>query len=118
MHWRKFKNPVETADLCPLSWGSRPPAVESSIVVEDAVENRGLYRVFVSRWFDIGSEKKRKQNVRRIVPGFGGGGFCLCVLFSPIRNDPQRTHKQLFDTRPVPGQSPKIVYVYVLSFRD
>ena len=28
---------------------SGPPAVESSIAVEDAVENRGLYRVFVSR---------------------------------------------------------------------
>ena len=28
-----------------------PPAVESSIAVEDAVENRGLYRVFVSRLF-------------------------------------------------------------------
>ena len=27
------------------------PAVESSIAVEDAVENRGLYRVFVSRLF-------------------------------------------------------------------
>ena len=30
---------------------SGPPAVESSIAVEDAVENRGLYRVFVSRLF-------------------------------------------------------------------
>ena len=28
-----------------------PPAVESSIAVEDAVENRGHYRVFVSRLF-------------------------------------------------------------------
>ena len=28
-----------------------PPAVETSIAVEDAVENRGLYRVFVSRLF-------------------------------------------------------------------
>ena len=28
-----------------------PPAVESPIAVEDAVENRGLYRVFVSRLF-------------------------------------------------------------------
>ena len=27
------------------------PAVESSIAVEDAVENCGLYRVFVSRLF-------------------------------------------------------------------
>ena len=29
-----------------------PPAVESSIAVEDAVENRRLYRVFVSRLFE------------------------------------------------------------------
>ena len=29
---------------------SGPLAVESSIVVEDAVENRGLYRVFVSHF--------------------------------------------------------------------
>ena len=28
-----------------------PPAVESSIAVEDAVENRGPYRIFVSRLF-------------------------------------------------------------------
>ena len=28
-----------------------PPAVESSIAVEDAVENRGLYRVFFLRLF-------------------------------------------------------------------
>ena len=30
------------------------PAVESSIAVEDAVENRVLYRVFVSRLFQRG----------------------------------------------------------------
>ena len=28
-----------------------PPAVESSIAVDDAVENRGLYRILVSRLF-------------------------------------------------------------------
>ena len=28
-----------------------PPAVESSIVVEDAVENRSLYRIFVLHVF-------------------------------------------------------------------
>ena len=33
---------------------SGPPAVESSIAVENAVENRGLYRVFVSRLFSKG----------------------------------------------------------------
>ena len=31
-----------------------PPAVESSSAVEDAVENRSLYRVFVSRLFSRG----------------------------------------------------------------
>ena len=34
-------------------------------------------------------------------------------FFSPIRNDPKKTHKQIFGTRPVPGQSCKFVYVYV-----
>ena len=43
----------------------------------------------------FGSEKKhikkktRKQNFHGIVPGFWGG-FCLCVFFSPIRNDPKK----------------------------
>ena len=65
-----------------------------------------------------GSEKKhikkktRKQNFHGIVLGFWGG-FCLCVFFSAIRNDPKKTHKQNFGTRPVPGQSRKCVYVYV-----
>ena len=34
-----------------LTQAQWPPAVETSIAVEDAVENRGLYRVFVSRLF-------------------------------------------------------------------
>ena len=34
-------------------------------------------------------------------------------FFSPIRNDPKKTHKQIFGTPPVPGQSRKFVYVYV-----
>ena len=40
-------------------------------------------------------------------------------FFSPIRNDPKKTHKQIFGTQPVPGQSRKFVYVYVffLSLR-
>ena len=33
---------------------SGPQTVESSIAVEEAVENRGLYRVFVSRLFEQG----------------------------------------------------------------
>ena len=34
------------------SWGFPTPAVESSIAVEGAVENRGLYRVSVSHLFE------------------------------------------------------------------
>ena len=38
-------------------------------------------------------------------------------FFSPIRNDPKKkkknSHKQLFGTPPVPGQSRKFVHVYV-----
>ena len=37
-------------------------------------------------------------------------------FFSPIRNDPKKTHKQIFGTHPVPGQSRKFVYVYVFFF--
>ena len=40
------------------------------------------------------------------------GGFCLCV-FLHHGNDPRKTHKQNFATHPVPGQSPKFVYVCV-----
>ena len=43
----------------------------------------------------------------------------MCI-FSPIRNGPKKTHKQIFGTHPVPGQSCKFVYVYVffLSLND
>ena len=34
-------------------------------------------------------------------------------FFSPIRNDPKKTHKQYFGTHPVPGQSRQSIYVYV-----
>ena len=44
----KMKIALELAIFREPQW---PPAVESSIAVEDAVENRGLYRVFVSRLF-------------------------------------------------------------------
>ena len=37
-------------------------------------------------------------------------------FFSPIRNDPKKTHKQNVGTHPVPGQSRKFVYVYVYVF--
>ena len=35
------------------------------------------------------------------------------MCFSPIRNDPIKTHKQILATHLVPGQSRKFVYVYV-----
>ena len=35
------------------------------------------------------------------------------MFFSPIRNDPKKTHKQIFGTHPVPGQSRKFFYVCV-----
>ena len=45
-------------------------------------------------------------------------GNFVYVFFSPIRNDPKKTHKQLVGTHPVPGQSRKFVYVYVFFFSD
>ena len=45
------KTACKSKDACTNQDLSGPPAVESSIAVEDAVENRGLYRVFVSRLF-------------------------------------------------------------------
>ena len=56
-------------------------------------------------------KKARKHNFHGIVPGFWGG-FCY-LFFSPTRNDPKKTHRQIFATNPVPGQSRKFVYVYV-----
>ena len=41
----------QTSISCKAGEAQWPPAVESSIAVEDAVENRGLYRVFVSSLF-------------------------------------------------------------------
>ena len=55
-------------------------------------------------------EKTHKQNFHGIIPGLGGGGQSVYVFFSPIGNDPKKTHKQLFGTHPVPGQSRTFVY--------
>ena len=67
----------------------------------------------------LGSEKKKKETRKHSfhgnVPGFGGE-FCLCVFFSPIRNDLKKTHKHNFATRPILGQSHKLVYVFVFFF--
>ena len=60
-------------------------------------------------------ETNEEQNISIRIsqdcPGIWGD--LVFLFFSPIRNDPQRTHKQNFDTRPVPGQSPKFVYVHM-----
>ena len=47
-----------------------PPAVESSISVEDAVENRGLYRVFVSRLLSRGF-RHYSTTIARLSPPSG-----------------------------------------------
>ena len=60
-------------------------------------------------------KKTRKQNFQGIVPGFWGGISFMC-FFSPIRNDPKKTHKQLFGTHPVPGQSRTFVYMFMCFF--
>ena len=59
-------------------------------------------------------KKTRKQKFHGIVPGFLGN--FVYVFSSPLRNDPKKTHKQIFGTHPVLGQSRKFVYVYVFFF--
>ena len=56
----------------PPEW---PPAVETSIAVEDAVENRGLYRVLVSRMFQRGL-RHYSATIARLSPlsGLERGG--------------------------------------------
>ena len=56
----------------------------------------------------------KTKNIHGIVPGFFLGDF-LYVFSLPHKDDPRKTHKQILATHPVPGQSPKFVYVYVLS---
>ena len=52
-----------------------PPADESSIAVEDAVENRGLYRVFVLCLFSRGFRHYRATIARWSRPsGLERGG--------------------------------------------
>ena len=57
----------------------RPPqraAVDSSIVFEDAVENRGLYRVFVSRFFFSKGLRHYSTSIARLnfLSGLERGG--------------------------------------------
>ena len=71
-----------------------PPAVDSSIAVEDAVENRGLYRVFVSRLFQRGFRHHSTTIVRLSPPsGLERGGWGLPPLLgceSQSRSPSQR----------------------------
>ena len=59
-------------------------------------------------------KKKQLIDVNKLFTGLPRvfvEGVLIMRFFSPIRNDPKRTHKQNFATRPVPGQSRKFVYV-------
>ena len=44
------------------------------------------------------------------------GGNFVYVFFLAHKDWPEKTHKQIFGTHPVPGQSRKFVYVYVFFF--
>ena len=117
--WWRWKSQCCTMAVvfdCPYrsvatSPGPPPPKKKNSIFRDRAVLNYSPH---------LGSEKThtknqtRKQNFHGILPGFWGG--FVYVFFSPTRNDPKKTHKQNFATRPIPGQSRKFVYVYVFLF--
>ena len=66
---------------------------------------------------ESGSEKKKqtkKKDNKHSTGFFRAGGDFIHVFCSHIGNDTKnKTHKQIFGTRPVPGQSRKFVYVYV-----
>ena len=69
--------------------------------------------------FSIGAEKQtKKKHINKNFTGLSrdlfGGILFMCLL--PIRNKKTHTHKQLFGTHPVPGQSRKFVCVYVFFF--
>ena len=72
--------------LKPATWRHRgswwPPAFESSIAVEDAVENRSLYRVLVSRLFQRGF-RHYSITIARLSPlsGLERGGWGLLPVF-------------------------------------
>ena len=52
-------------------WVPLTPAVESSIAVEEAVENRGLWRIFVSPWVLKGFPKHYSTTIARLGPPSG-----------------------------------------------
>ena len=55
-------------DLC--FWRGGPPAVESSIAVEDAIENRGLYHVFCTCFKEV---LDTSTTIAQLSPLFGLG---------------------------------------------
>ena len=64
----------------------------------------------------LGSENTHKEkHINKMFTGLSRdfGGILWGFVFLPTRDDPKKTHKQLFGTHPVPGQSRKFVYVYV-----
>ena len=76
---------------------------------EHLFQNRGGRRMpELFSLIDVGSEKKhiktktRKQNFHGIVPGFWGGIIFMC-FFSPILNDPEKKHINIFWHPPSPG---------------
>ena len=65
------------------------PAVESSIAIEDAVENRGLYRVFVSRLFSR-DLRNSSATIARLSPlsGLERGGLSNRVFLQSVSTLP------------------------------
>ena len=66
-------------------------------------------------WFLWERKKTHKEKIKhkQPFPGILGGILFVCFV-SPTRNDQKKTPKQIFGTHPVPGQSRKFIYVYVL----
>ena len=70
--WKQIKRSASMGLSAQPWW---PPAVESSIVVEDADENRGLYRVSVSRLLSKGFGRYSTTIARSSPPsGLERGG--------------------------------------------
>ena len=76
----------------------RSPAIESSIAVEDAVENRNLYRIFVLRLLKKGFRHKSTTIARlSLLSGLEPGGWeflvvCGCKIgeIGPPKHTPYR----------------------------
>ena len=85
------------------------------------VQKKHFFKICPKLWIfavqKIGSEKNtyRTKHVNKFFTGlswdFWGNSVYVCFL--PHQEWPEKTHKQIFGTHPVPGQSRKFVYVYV-----